>query len=68
MALHVNLGVCAALVVTCEIWGSAKLQFADFLSTLEDTPFLRDFVVAEDGKSVIRRQKNFSGTWLSSCW
>lgn len=43
-----------ALVVTCEILGSAKLKFADFLSTLENTP-LGKLVVAEDDRSVIRR-------------
>lgn len=41
MALHLSLGVYMALVVTCEIWGSAKLKFADFLSMLEDTPFFK---------------------------
>jgi len=52
---YTNLGLYAALVVMCETWGSVKLKLTDFLSTLEDTPLLRELVVAEDDKSVIRR-------------
>lgn len=52
------------------LWSSVEFgwQSCNFLSMLEDTPLLRALVVAEDDRSVIRRWKEFSGAWLSSCW
>lgn len=55
VALDTNLGVYTAIVLMCDIQGSAMLNLLTGEHVGRHTFFLNELVVAEDGSSLIRK-------------